>query len=153
MCKTIVLSSLFALALFFNGCGSNSTSVRNNINGNWTATLNNQDGSVAFQFSATFAQATGNELNVTNLTYTTNNLCSVPDGLPAVGSFTATGSSNGWVTGTFTMTQIAFNVGGVDLSLQGSTSNGAISGQWTVSGLVPPCNGSGSFTMQPTTAR
>jgi hypothetical protein len=67
------------------------------------------------------------------------------------GSFNVTGSSNGKVAGTFGMIEALNNVGGPELTLQGTLRNGMISGTWSVSGLVPPCSGNGSFTIAPKT--
>jgi hypothetical protein len=75
MHKNIVWASLLALALLLNGCGSSSVPGRNSINGDWTATLTNSDGSRAYQFSATFTQGSGSELSITNLTYTVSSSC------------------------------------------------------------------------------
>jgi hypothetical protein len=143
MHKMIGLASLLALALILDGCGGSGSS--NNINGNWMATLNNPDGSVAYQFSATFTQGSGSELNITNLTYTTSSSC------PALATTNSAGGS--FAAGAFTMSEIFLNVGGPELNLQGPVGNDTISGQWTLSGLVPPCSGNGSFTMRPAMAQ
>jgi hypothetical protein len=143
---------VLVLALIVSGCGSSQImgAIPNNINGNWTATLINTNGSVAYQFSATFTQQSGSTLSITNLTYTIDSPCpalAVAD--EAAGSFTATGSSSGRVAGNFAMSEILTNVGGPELTLQGTLSNGTISGTWSVNGLVPICSGNGTFTMQP----
>jgi len=152
MYKTIGIASLLALALILTACGSgNSMSPGvSSINGNWIATLNNPDGSLAYKFSATLTQGSGSQLSITNLTYTTDESCTALGALnAAAGSFSITGSSHGSISGPFTMQEILTNVGGADLSLEGALSNGTISGSWNLTGLVPPCGGSGSFTMQP----
>jgi hypothetical protein len=155
MRKATGIVILLFLGLTISGCGSSNASglTPGNINGTWMATLTNPDGSIAYQFSATFTQSTGSELSITNLTYTASESCSalaVPKA--AGGSFTVTGSSNGKVAGTFGMIEALNNVGGPELTLQGTLSNGTISGTWRVSGLVPPCSGNGLFTIAPTTA-
>lgn len=153
MHKAIVLVSLLSLAFFLDGCGSN-TPGKNNINGNWSATLTNPDGSVAYQFSASFSQGSGSALNVTNLTYATASSCpSLASMNSAGGSFTVTGSSDGWVTGTFTMAEASPAIIGPDLGLQGAVRNDTISGQWTLSSGIGDCTGNGSFTIHPTTAQ
>ena len=146
MCNKILWASLLAVALVLGGCGSSGTLTSNNINGNWTATLTNSDGSLAYQFSATFAQGSGSELSITNLTYTASSAC------PALTSEGQVQGSFAVATGAFAMTQTLLNVGGPILSLQGKAGNGRISGQWTLSGLVPRCSGNGSFTISPMTA-
>jgi hypothetical protein len=143
MHKRIAWASLLAVALFLDGCGSSSVPGRNNINGDWTATLTNSDGSLAYQFSATFTQGSGSELSITNLTYTTSSSC------PVLASLNSAGGSFTPSTETLAMSEIFMNVGGPMLSLQGKLSSGTISGQWTLNGLVPPCSGSGTFMMQP----
>jgi len=144
--RIIALASLLAVALFSGECGSSNTPTQNNINGNWTAALTNPDGSLAFRFSATFAQGSGSQLSITDLTYTSSSSCPVLASMnSAGGTFTAT-------SGTFTMGEIFTNVGGPALDLQGKASNSLISGQWTLSGVLPECSGNGSFTIQPTTA-
>jgi hypothetical protein len=68
----------------------------------------------------------------------------------AGGSFALTGSSNGRVTGTFTMVEASPAIIGPSLNLQGAVSNDTISGQWTLGSGVADCTGNGSFTMHPT---
>jgi len=50
------------------------------------------------------------------------------------------------------MSEVLANVGGPELILQGTVSDGTISGTWNVTGLVPLCSRSGTFTIVPTTA-
>jgi hypothetical protein len=133
------------------GCGGAMGPTATGINGNWTATLSNVEGSIAYQFSAAFAQGNGTQLNITNLTFTTQTVCPL-SGSGLEGSFTATGSSNGKVAGTFAMSMSQLNVGGPTLALQGNLSNGVISGSWNVEGIVPNCSGNGTFTIQPSMA-
>jgi hypothetical protein len=158
MAKTVPLTILFALGITLTlaGCGSTTRigglPPANNINGNWTATLTNPEGSVAFRFTATFTQESGSELSITNLVYTTSEVCPAMAVLSSAGgSFTSMGSSNGKIAGTFQMSEILNNVGGPMLTLQGTLSNSTISGTWSVSGLVPPCSGNGTFTIVPAT--
>lgn len=141
MHKATGITILLVLGLTMAGCGS-SPRGSGGINGNWNATLANTDGSTFAQFSATFAQGTGSELNITNLTFTTPGPCHFFGGWGAAGSFTPT-------DGTFGMSMAAENVGGPTLSLQGTLSSGRISGTWSASSLVPPCSGNGTFTIQP----
>ena len=144
MLKAMGITILLVLELTIAGCGS-TTRLSGSINGNWTATLANADGSTFSQFSATFTQDADSELNITNLTFTIPGPCAFFGGEGAAGSFTPT-------NGTFGMSMAALNVGGPTLSLQGTVSTGKISGTWSASGLVPPCSGNGTFTMQLSTA-
>ena len=152
MHKTIGFAFLLVLALILNGCGASNgmSSGSGSINGNWSATLTNPDGSLAYNFSATLTKGTGSHLSITNLTYTNDQSCTALAVLnSAGGSFSISGSSNGSISGAFTMEEALANVGGPYLSLQGTLTNRMISGTWNLSGLVPPCSGNGSFTMQP----
>jgi hypothetical protein len=147
MHKAMRITILLVLGLTMAGCGSSNGANpgSGNINGAWTATLKNADGSIFSQFSATLTKGTGSELSITNLTFTIPSPCRFSGGWGAGGSFTPT-------NGTFGMSMAAENVGGPMLTLQGTLSNGMISGMWSASGLVPPCSGSGTFTIQPSMA-
>jgi hypothetical protein len=143
MRKVTQITMLLVLGPAVAGCGSSSFSGL--INGTWTATLTNADGSITYQFSATFAQATGSNLNITNLTFTTAGACDFAVAGGAGGSFSPSSRA-------FAMSMVELNVGGDILALQGTLSNGTISGTWSASGLVPSCSGNGTFTIQPSMA-
>lgn len=142
---------LLLLALTMAGCGNNS-SQSGNINGTWSATLTNTDGSTAYAFSTTFTDTSSNGLSITNFTFTAPGPCFSPytaSQYSETGSFTLSGNLNGNVTGTFGMTITTFfpstnNV----LTLNGAVSGGTITGTWTASGLTG-CSGNGTFTFQP----
>ena len=142
MLKATGIPILLVLAITIAGCGSSSVSglISGNINGTWTATLNNTDGSIAYQFSATFTQGTGSGLSVTNVTFTIPGPC-MSSGEPGTGSFTP-------ANGTFGMSMASPDVGGPTMNLQGILSNGTISGTWRASEVLQPCGGNGTFTMQ-----
>ena len=144
--KTFILMALglIVLGLTMAGCGS-STAGSSGINGNWTATLKNPDGSIAYQFSATLTPATGNILDVTNLKVATPGQC-LSSSEAASGSFIPTNAA-------FGMSMVGFAILSPDLSLQGKLSSGTISGTWTLSGGgIAGCPGSGTFIMQPSMA-
>jgi len=134
------LITLLALTLAIAGCGSSGTGPAN-INGNWSATLTNADGSLAYRFSATFTQGSDDNLIITNLRFTTAGACVFSVAGETQGSFTATNRI-------FAMSLAELNVGGPMLALQGNLSHGVISGSWSAGGLVPPCSGNGRFTIQ-----
>ena len=135
---------LIVLGLTMAGCGS-STAGSSGINGNWTATLKNVDGSIAYQFSATLTAGTGNNLNVTNLKVATVGAC-LSSNEPASGSFTPT-------NGTFGMSMLPPAIIAPGLFLQGALSGSTISGTWTLSGGgIAACTGNGTFIMQPSAA-
>jgi hypothetical protein len=140
------ITILLALGLTMLSCGSSVGGLRSgNINGAWTATLTNPNGSIAYKFSATFTQGTGGALSVTNLNFTIPGPCLLSGALGAQGSFTPS-------IGFFGMSMAALDVGGPMLNLQGTLSNNMISGTWTASATLPPCSGNGSFTAQPSMA-
>jgi hypothetical protein len=143
--KRLVLTMLLGLVL--GGCGGGS-SILGNINGNWTATLTNPDGSPAFTFSTSFTQGGGTSVSVTNFTFTTNSACFASP-TSETGTFALSGNFNGNVTGTFGMmisTMLPAPQTNNVLTLQGAVSNNTISGTWTLTG-VSGCTGNGSFTV------
>jgi len=143
--KHFGVAIMFFLVLALSGCGGGSSST---INGNWSATLTNQDGSPALSFTVTLAQS-GSTLNVTNLTFTTSSSCFAL-GTTATGAFTATGTSGGVTTGTFQLTvqSGSGNTNGANqLTLEGTLTNNSITGNWTLTGTGAGCSGSGAFTM------
>jgi hypothetical protein len=141
----IIVLLLLVLGLNMSGCGSSTgaSSGSGNINGAWTAT--NADGSIAYQFTATFTQGTGTELNIANLTFANPGSCLLSGELGAAGSFAPASEA-------FGMSMVSPAIIGPSLNLQGSLSDGKISGTWNTSSGAQSCNGNGTFTMQPSTA-
>jgi hypothetical protein len=142
---------LLLLALTLAGCGGNGPQS-GNINGTWSATLTNTDGSLAYGFLTTFTDTSSNGLSVTNFTFSTPGPCFSPytsNQYSETGSFTLSGNLNGNVTGTFGMaiTTIFPSTNNV-LTLNGTVSGNTITGSWTASGLTG-CTGNGTFTFQP----
>ncbi|MFZ0417299.1 MAG: hypothetical protein WAM04_04290 [Candidatus Sulfotelmatobacter sp.] len=155
MNKATEITILLVLGLTVVGCGSSSVGgLASNINGSWTATLTDPNGSIAYQFSATFTQGTGSELTVTNFTFTSGGSCFgpySPGEYGESGSFTLVGNSNGKVTGMFGMVIATPNINGPALNLQGTLSGSTISGRWTAS-AIGGCSANGTFTIQPAMA-
>ncbi|MGP0019850.1 MAG: hypothetical protein ACLPHP_14860 [Candidatus Sulfotelmatobacter sp.] len=140
----LVALGLIVLGLTMVGCGSRNTG-NSGINGNWTATLKNADGSIVYQFSATLTPGTGNTLNVSNLNVANSGQC-LSSSEAASGSFIPTNAQ-------FGMSMVGFAILSPDLSLQGELSGSTISGTWTLSGGgIAACAGNGTFTMQPSMA-
>jgi hypothetical protein len=138
---------LLAVLGFTVGCSSGSHS--GNINGNWTATLNNTDTSPAFNFTTTFSEASSGELTVSNFTFSSNSPCFDGIATTQTGSFGLAGDFNGNVTGTFGMTittQIANTTTQNTLQLNGAVAGSTITGTWTLSGSSA-CSGKGTFTL------
>src|SRR4051794_20368612 len=127
------------------GCGTSSGNNNNAINGNWTASLTNPDGTEAFNFTTTLTSSGSTGVSVSNLSFTTSSPC-FSGGTDASGGFTLTGTTNGVSSGGFQMT-IQSTPPGNTLTLNGTLNNNVISGTWTLSGLNSGCNGGGNFTM------
>jgi hypothetical protein len=147
--KLIALTLLAVLTAILGACGGGPSP--RNINGLWLSQLNNPDGTLAFAFPVTLTQGSGSGLNVTGLGLDGSSPCfSMPTSQTA--TFSATGSSNGFQTGPFTMTVSTLFPEGLNnvLTLNGNRNgDGSISGMWTLTGL-PGCTGTnGTFTMNP----
>jgi len=143
--RRMCIFAVCAMAVMLAGCGGSSN---NGINGNWTATLTNLDGSVAFTLTATLTQSNGT-LNITNLSFGASSSCFAL-GTTATGAFTASGTTNNVTSGTFQMTiqsGTANSNGTNQLTLQGILSNNTITGTWTLTGTGSGCTGSGNLTM------
>jgi len=148
---------LIAMEMITAGCGSSSSNGSSgNINGNWSASLTNADGTPAYKFTTTFTQSSNGSVSVTNFNFTSAGPCfsSYPSSdYTETGSFGLTGNFNGQVNGTFGM-KITTNFASASnnaLSLQGVVAGSTITGTWSATGLSG-CTGNGSFTIQPSTA-
>lgn len=142
--RRVCISAVCAAVITLAGCGSS-----NAINGNWTASLTNPDGSPAFTFTATLAQSSTGALTASNLSFSTSSSC-FAQGTTATGTFTATGNATNVASGTFEMTiqsGTANANGSNQLTLQGTLSSNTITGTWTSTGTGSGCTGSGNFSM------
>ncbi len=144
--KQLSIAVLLVVGLTLVACGGGSSSSSNTINGNWTATLTNPDGSPAFGFTTLLNQSSGTAVTVTNLSFTTSTPC-FSSGGTETGSFVLSGNFNGSVTGGFQMTVQSGTPSGNTLTLQGTVNNNAVTGMWTLTGVTSGCTGSGTFTM------
>jgi hypothetical protein len=148
--RQIEAAVLTCLVLMLAACGSSRQPQ--NINGGWFADLKNPDGSSAFAFQTTLTQGGGTTVDVTNFTFEPPPQCFVA-ATSETATFSATGSSNGIVTGTFTMTvSTTFPAVQNVLTLQGATNTGptdpgSISGTWTLAGQSGCTGVNGTFTM------
>ena len=138
--------SVVMLALVLTGCGSGAGGG-GNINGSWTATLMNTEGTPTFAFQTTFTQGGGSNLNVVNFSFTTPGNCFASQQTTETGSFSLTGNFSGNVSGAFNMTIATTGAEKDILTLQGTVNNGQITGTWTVTGTLASCTGNGNFTM------
>ncbi|HTS35675.1 MAG TPA: hypothetical protein VMH04_08395 [Candidatus Solibacter sp.] len=142
------VTSLTLIVLLFAGCGF--VPAQKNINGEWFAQLNNPDQSQAFWFSTQLSQAKGESVGVSGFTFAPTPPC-FSSQTSQTATFSVSGHSGGFQTGAFAMT-ISTTFGTEtenDLTLNGTrTSDGTISGSWTLSGLSG-CFGNGSFSMTP----
>ena len=149
--KPIRLALLSVLSLIVASCGGSSSP--SGINGGWYAQLNNASGGSALAFSVTLAQGTGSVVNSSNLAITSPSPC-FPQAAVQTATFTAIGSSNGFVTGPFAMTiTTVFPEGNNNvITMQGNRNGngiGSITGTWALTGYPGCSTGSGSFTMNP----
>ncbi len=147
MRKTNVIV-LLLLALIMAGCGSN-TAGPGNINGNWSATLTDTNGSTVYAFTTTFTEAGAGGLTVTNFTFTSTGPCFASDPTSQTGTVGLT-DTNGNLTGTFGMNISTIFPGATNnvLTLQGTVNGNTISGTWTLTGQTG-CSGNGTFKIQP----
>jgi hypothetical protein len=146
--KKISMLVLLAIGFILSGCGSGSHAT-GNINGLWSATLSNSTLANDFVFMTNLTVNADGSLGTTSLNITLNNTaCTFPTTTES-GSFTISGNFNGQVSGKFhyvvTSTGSELNT----LTLDGTVTNGQITGTWTVSGATENCTGNGTFTMNP----
>ena len=142
--KTLAITILLGLGFVLVGCGTSKNG--GNINGNWTASLTDNNSNQVFAFSSSLV-ATGSSGTVTvnNLHFSTNSPCFV-SGETAAGTFALSGDFNGNVSGQFGMTVQSGSPGGNSLTLTGTVGGNTISGHWSLVGSSS-CAGSGQFTM------
>lgn len=137
--------ALVGMVLALAACGANNQSGAN-INGTWTATLSNANGTEAFAFStALIAIGASGSLTINSFQFSTNSPCFV-SGETESGTFSLSGNFNGNVSGSFGMNVHSGSPAGNTLTLMGTASGNTISGTWTLSG-GSGCSGSGNFTM------
>jgi hypothetical protein len=139
-----------ALTLLLVACGG-STNNFSNINGNWTASLANSNGTAAFGFTTTLSQNSNGTVSVSNVNFKTSSPC-FTNGETASGALALSGTTNGVVSGGFqliiTSTPSAPMGPANALTLNGTVMNAnTISGTWSLTGLQSGCTGSGNFTM------
>ena len=142
--KNFAVVLLLAMGMALVGCGSSSNNS-GNVNGNWTAALQDANGIPVFAFTTSLtATGSGSTVTVSNLNFTTNS-CSF-NAATETASFVLSGNFNGSVTGSF---QLAVASGGPSndtLTLNGTVNGNKITGSWTVTGTTN-CAASGTFTM------
>lgn len=142
--KHICTLFVLGIALLLAGCGSNSHD--SSINGNWTAALMSSNNSnPVFNFSLSMSEASGGNLNITNLNFTTSSPC-FAGGATATGGFTLSGTFTGKTSGGLQM-NVQSNSGNNVLNLQGTVNDNTVTGNWTLTGTTAGCTGSGTFTM------
>ncbi len=150
--KLIGLACL-CLSIFATlGCGGGASSSLN-LNGAWSAQLNNSGGT-AFAFGATLTQGMGNTVTISNFLFGNSPIClSSPNSEAA--TFQKTGSFQNIPTGPFHMTISTMFSGAQNnvLTLDGNVAAGQnvlehISGTWTLTGQSG-CSDSGTFSMIP----
>jgi hypothetical protein len=141
--KKFAVAMLMAVALVLGGCGSDHS---NNINGNWTATLtDNNAGDPVFNFATSLVVNGDGTLRITNFSFSSNSSC-FSTGETESGSFALSGDFNGNVSGKFQFTVQSDAPDNNSLQLTGMVNGNTISGTWTAVGGTG-CNASGTFTM------
>jgi hypothetical protein len=143
--KHHALAILLAATLVLSGCGWGPGHHHGDINGNWTATLTDANGSPEFAFATSLFVNHDGTLSITNFNFSTNSPCFV-SGQVVSGSFGFTGDFNGQVTGHFALVVVSGSPSGNTLQLSGTVNGNTITGTWTLSGGTG-CTGFGNFTM------
>ncbi len=137
---------LLGMCLIFSACGSNSHAT-GNINGMWSATLSNSTLANTFAFMTKLTVNADGSLGTTSFSFTMDNTpCTFPTSTQS-GSFTVSGNFNGQVSGKFHYIILSTGVEVNTLTLDGTVSDGQITGTWSVSGATANCTGFGTFTM------
>lgn len=137
--------AIAVLTITFLGAGCGSNQSASNINGTWTAMLVSSGGATEFSFGTSLTTQGNGTLSVTNFNFTTNSPCFV-SGETESGTFALTGNFNGNVSGKLGMIVQSGSPAGNTLTLAGTASGNAISGNWTLTG-AGGCTGNGTFTM------
>ena len=132
---------VLGLAALLAACSTDHSS----INGTWTAVLADNNGSQQFNLTTSLTAIGNNGLNVTNLTFNTQEAC-FPGTSTATGAFVVSGTFNGISSGGFQMT-VNSSSGGNQLQLNGTLHNNTVTGTWTLTGSTSGCSGTGTFTM------
>jgi hypothetical protein len=144
--KSLGIALIVGLAVALAACGGGSNN--STINGTWTAGLTDANQNTVFAFTATFTQGSGTSVNITNLTFSTQNGCF--DSIASEsGTFALSGNANGNVTGTFGMAIVSGPPTNTLTLSNGQVANNTITGTWTLTGTGTGCTGSGAFTMNP----
>ena len=132
---------VLGLAALLAACSTDHSS----INGTWTAVLADNNGSQQFNLTTSLTAISNNGLNVTNLTFNTQEAC-FPGTSTATGAFVVSGTFNGISSGGFQMT-VNSSSGGNQLQMNGTLHNNTVAGTWTLTGSTSGCSGTGTFTM------
>lgn len=142
--KQFAVAILLVAAMTLAGCGS-SNHNSGNVNGNWTAALQDANGTPVFAFSTSLTAAnSGSTVTVTNLNFTTNS-CSFTAATERA-SFVLSGNFNGNVSGSFQLNISSGAPANDSLVLNGTVNGNTITGTWTATGTTS-CSTSGTFTM------
>jgi len=135
------LAIVLGLGTLMAACATDHTS----INGTWRATLSSRNGAEEFDFTTGLVAISNNGLNVTNLTFNSQNPC-FPGTSTASGAFASSGDFNGNASGGFQLT-VNSTTGGNQLTLIGMLNQNSLAGTWTLTGQTSGCTGSGTFIM------
>ncbi len=144
MMKKFAVAMLLAAVMALVGCGSSSHNS-GNVNGNWTAALQDTNGNPVFAFTTSLtATGNGSQVTVSNFNFTSNS-CSF-NASTETASFVLSGNFNGNVSGSFQLSVASGSPSNDTLVLNGTVNGGTISGSWSVTGSTS-CAANGTFTM------
>ena len=144
MMKKFAVVMLFAVGMALTGCGSSSHDS-GNVNGNWTAALQDANGVPVFAFTTNLtATGNGSQVTVSNFNFTSNS-CSFTAATETA-SFVLSGNFNGKVSGSFQLSLASGSPSNDTLVLNGTVNGGTITGSWGITGTTS-CAANGTFTM------
>lgn len=142
--KQFIVAVCLLAAMTLVGCGRNNPFNPATVNGVWSATLLDENGTTFLTFGTSLVVNGDGSLSISNFSFTTASPCFL-SGQTENGSFTFTGDFNGNVTGKFNFVVLSGSPAGNTLTLAGTANGKTISGTWTLNG--EGCTGSGTFNM------
>ena len=151
--RTLLALAVLCLSLALFGCGNGNNSHPANLSGNWTANLQQNNGSTVLSFTTSLTEVGGSILNGSNLTFNPASSCFASQTTES-GNVQFRSSGYGYYTGGG-QTAMSLTIKGLSstgatdtLNMQGTVNpDNSISGTWTLNGLSASCSGSGAFTM------
>lgn len=152
--RTALAITVLGLSFALFGCGNGYNSHPANLSGNWTANLQQTNGTNALSFTTSLTEVGGSILNGSNLTFNPASSC-FSSQTSESGNVQFRSSGYGYYTGGGGQTAMSLTIKGLSssgatdtLTMQGTVNpDNSISGTWSLTGLSASCSGSGAFTM------